>query len=87
MTVLHGMYGTPTYVSWRSMMTRCEGSNHMAYKYYGSRRIRVCKRWHKFNNFLKDMGVRPKGKTIDRIDNDKGYMKKTVGGLRRQNKV
>jgi len=67
---------SPTYCSWYSMKTRCLNPNHMAYKYYGTCGITVCERWLKFENFLADMGVRPDGTSIDRIDNDKGYSPK-----------
>lgn len=62
-----------TYVSWCSMKTRCTYKGHKGYKDYGGRGIKVCKRWHKFENFLKDMGERPKGTSIDRIDVDGDY--------------
>ncbi|GAH96292.1 unnamed protein product, partial [marine sediment metagenome] len=62
-----------TYSSWNGMISRCRYPEHKYYKYYGGRGIKVCKRWYKFENFLADMGERPKGKTLDRIDNDKGY--------------
>lgn len=62
-----------TYHSWISMKTRCTNKNHIAYKNYGGRRIKVCERWSKFKNFLEDMGERPKGLTIDREDNDGNY--------------
>jgi len=64
---------SPTYCSWYSMKTRCLNPNHKAYKYYGACGITVCERWRKFENFLADMGVRPDGTSIDRIDNNKGY--------------
>lgn len=65
---------TPTYRSYRSMLRRCYGPNHKAYPRYGGRGITVCERWRSdFRNFLADMGERPKGKTIDRIDNDGNY--------------
>ncbi len=55
------------------MMKRCESPNHPTFAGYGARGIRVCERWHTFDNFLADMGVRPDGKTLDRIDGSKGY--------------
>lgn len=68
-----------TYHSWRAMIQRCQNPNNIKYKYYGEKEISVCKRWSNkkngFINFLKDMGDRPKGKTLDRIDNNLGYYK------------
>ena len=58
------------------MIQRCTNSQEIAYCNYGAQGITVCKRWMKFENFLKDMGKRPTQKhTIDRIDNDQGYCK------------
>lgn len=65
---------SPTYVTWRAMKLRCKGvRGSRGNKYYRDKGIRVCERWQTFENFLADMGVRPRGKSIDRIDNDKGY--------------
>lgn len=66
---------SPTYITWLSMKQRCFNKKHIAYLKYGERGITVCERWMKFENFLEDMGVRPDGKSIDRIDNNKGYYK------------
>ena len=52
---------------------RCLNPNHRAYHYYGGRGITVCRSWHSFLNFLRDMGERPQGLTLGRIDNDRGY--------------
>lgn len=57
------------------MKTRCSNRKFNQYKHYGGRGITICKRWLKFENFLEDMGKRPKGLTLDRIDNNKGYSK------------
>jgi hypothetical protein len=55
------------------MIERCKNKNHSNAKYYNKRGITVCNRWQSFENFFKDMGRRPSGKTIERINNDKGY--------------
>lgn len=64
-----------TYNSWCNMIKRCTNPKTFAYKNYGKRGITVCKRWSNkkdgFKNFLKDMGERPEGKSLDRIDNNK----------------
>lgn len=63
-----------TYHSWCSMLTRCYNEKHVHWEDYGGRGIRVCKRWlNSFENFLADMGERPKDKTLDRKNNDGDY--------------
>ena len=63
-----------TYNTWRGMISRCENQSDKSYQFYGARGIEVCDRWHKFENFLSDMGERPPGRSeIDRIDNATGY--------------
>lgn len=70
----HGMYNTPIYAIWSSMLQRCENPNATGHDNYGDRNIKVCKRWHKFENFYDDMGDRPSEEhTLDRIDNDGDY--------------
>lgn len=70
----HGGCGTATYRVWRSMISRCYEPVNTSYKYYGGRGIKVCARWRSsFAAFLKDMGERPAGKEIDRIDNNGNY--------------
>ena len=64
---------TPTHRVWRCMKDRCLNKNHMAYTRYGGRGITVCARWLVFDSFLADMGERPEGATIDRVNNDQGY--------------
>src|SRR5688572_19450870 len=69
----HGMSRTPTYVSWHAMLQRCLNRNMQAYKWYGALGITVCKRWMEFENFLFDMGERPEGFELDRIDVKDNY--------------
>lgn len=76
----HGLSGTPEYEIWQAMLKRCAPGSPR-YESYGDRGITVCERWRdSFENFLADMGPRPKGKrngraifSIDRIDNERGY--------------
>lgn len=69
----HGMSNTSTHKSWAGMKARCNNPNEPAYENYGGRGIRVCERWVSFENFLADMGVAPKGLTIDRKDVNGNY--------------
>lgn len=62
-----------TYTSWQAMKTRCLNVNDPGYFKYGGKGIEVCERWMDFSNFLSDMGERPEGTTLDRIDGTKGY--------------
>jgi hypothetical protein len=64
---------TPTYLSWDNMIQRCTNPNRPEYSYYGGRGITVCERWRDFTNFLADMGERPEGTSLDRIDGDGNY--------------
>ena len=69
----HGLWKSPTYVSWQNMRARCLNKNNPNYPYYGALGISVCARWDSFEIFLQDMGDRPKGTTLDRKDNSLGY--------------
>lgn len=73
----HGEAGATTrsgtYSSWANMMMRCDWASHPGHKNYGAKGILVCKQWHCFEKFKADMGERPAGTSIDRIDNTKGY--------------
>jgi hypothetical protein len=70
---VHGKHKTPAWMSWVSMITRCTYPKSNSYCRYGARGIKVCDRWLKFENFLADMGERPAGRTLDRIDNNGNY--------------
>lgn len=68
------MSGTPTYRSWQAAKDRCHNPNNSKYPSYGARGITMCERWrNSFSAFLEDMGERPEGMTLDRIDQCKGY--------------
>lgn len=69
---LHGLGKPPAWQSWVAMRKRCSPTSKHR-RWYFDRGIKVCKRWQHFENFLADMGPRPKGKTLDRIDVNKGY--------------
>ena len=62
----HGMYGTPTYKSWSEMKARCKNPNHSRGGCYEG--VTYCEEWEVFVNFFRDMGVRPEGTTLDRIN-------------------
>lgn len=64
---------TRTYRSWHMMLQRCGNPKHTSWEHYGGRGIAVCERWRVFANFLADMGERPPGLTLERVDNDGGY--------------
>ena len=69
----HGLCDSDTYNSWQSMIERCRNERNDRFASYGGRGITVCVRWMDFRNFLSDMGERPKGRTLDRKDNDGNY--------------
>jgi hypothetical protein len=68
-----GGTASPTYISWNDMITRCTCVTTGNYAAYGGRGITVCDRWQRFENFLADMGERPAGRSIDRINNAENY--------------
>ena len=69
----HGKRNTRAFNTWCSMIQRCCNLNHTSYKEYGGRGITVCERWKEFISFFEDMGERPSGTQLERIDNNKGY--------------
>ena len=60
------------YSSWNAILNRCRNPKATAYERYGGCGIKICDRWLCFENFLADMGPRPKGKSIDRYPNPYG---------------
>lgn len=62
-----------TYKTWMNLVSRCLNENATGYFRYGGRGVTVCDRWRTFENFLADMGERPAGRSIDRINNDGNY--------------
>lgn len=69
----HGGTGSREYTTWKAMWQRCTNPRASKYRYYGGRGITVCARWRDFEAFLADMGPRPAGKSIDRVDPDGDY--------------
>lgn len=66
---------TPTYNSWKSMKSRCRNVSEPAFCYYGGRGIAYDPSWEDFNQFLMDMGERPEGTTLERLDSNGNYCK------------
>jgi hypothetical protein len=71
----HGMTKTKEYAIWATMVQRCTNPNDINYHNYGGRGIDLDIRWCAFENFYADMGAKPDGMTLDRLDNAKGYSK------------
>lgn len=72
-STIHGRSGTPSYTCWWNMIQRCSDPRNKYWLCYGGRGITVCDRWTVFVHFYADMGDRPPGLTLDRIDNERGY--------------
>ena len=69
----HGLYKSGAYRSWLKMKDRCLNTNHIHYSSYGGRGIKICEEWMDFKRFFADMGHRPEGKSLDRIDSNGNY--------------
>lgn len=69
----HGMTRSPTWISWRAMLDRCERPGTNGYERYGGAGVTVCAAWHSFESFFTDMGLRPDGQTLDRIFSTGNY--------------
>ena len=70
----HAGAKTKTYNTWYGMKARCSNPNSSRFEHYGGRGITVCQEWQdSFETFLQDMGTRPDGRSIDRIDNNGNY--------------
>lgn len=69
----HGLCKSDAYRSWGAMKTRCCNPRSAGFRFYGGRGITICTRWQSFENFYVDMGDRPVGKTLDRIDTNGPY--------------
>jgi hypothetical protein len=72
-SIKHGKYKSSTWHSWSNAKNRCLNKNNKDYENYGGRGISFYEGWHNFDNFLKDMGEKPKGLTLDRINNNGNY--------------
>lgn len=69
----HGLSHTPEYVVWCAMKQRCNYTKNKRFDRYGGRGIAICERWKDFANFYADMGERPEGMSLDRVNSDGDY--------------
>jgi hypothetical protein len=71
----HGMSGTATWHCWKRMLQRCKNKKHPMFKHYGGRGVTARREWTSFEKFYKDMGDKPAGMSLGRIDNNGNYSK------------
>ena len=69
----HGRSKTKIYSLWGSMIQRCTNPRNRQFPDYGGRGITICRRWRRFENFFRDMGASPVGRSLERRNNDQGY--------------
>lgn len=70
---LRHLRNSTTWNSWRGMRSRCTNKKDTRYKSYGGSGVKICKKWFRFAGFLEDMGIRPAGTTLDRINPSGDY--------------
>lgn len=75
----HGRTNTPEWRAWNGMLARCYTPSHTSFHLYGGRNVQVCERWRQsFDNFFADLGERPAGCSLGRIDNARDYSPENV---------
>jgi hypothetical protein len=84
----HGMSKTRIYHVWVNMHQRCSNPEHVFFAAYGGAGVKVCRRWHRFENFYADMGPDPgRGLTLERMNNAVGYNKANCAWVTRKAQV
>lgn len=83
----HGLSRSATYSTWGNMIQRCTNPRVPNFRFYGGRGVQVCEHWRSFGRFLEDMGERPDGMTLDRIDTNGHYEPKNCRWARWSDQV
>lgn len=83
----HGRHGSGAYRTWDKMIQRCTNPNNHAYKHYGEKGVFVCSDWLDFKGFYSDMGDRPEGMTIERLNSEDGYYKENCVWANKQDQM